>query len=312
MIIVKKIKNVKNLTAKQILSLEQEVKFSKLCRHANIISLHSAVFSNSNIYLLQDYCAYGSINDIRCAFFKHGLPISISLHIIFGVLSGIRYLHDNFFIHRSIRAEHVLLMDDGTVKISGMRYMISNMENHKVFEYPQSIDEMGLNYLAPEILAQNSSGYGYKSDLYSVGVLLCYLCNGVVPFSEFVAPRMFLEKITGARPYLFDSSTVEFLSKNQPESIPDAYFTRTFSPQLHFLVRELLATQPSQRPEIYFLLSESNPDFTLFSDFHIFDQTKTKCELPNAIHPAKPVFLDVQSQAELSLLEELEIDEISF
>ena len=56
---------------------------------------------------------------------------------------------------------------------------------------------------------QNLLGYNEKSDIYSLGVVVCEIANGLIPFSEMPNTYMLLEKMKGTEPKLLDSSTFE-------------------------------------------------------------------------------------------------------
>lgn len=122
---------------------------------------------------------------------------------------GLEYLHKKGFIHRSIRASHILINQSRAI-LCGFREatnLITHGQRTKVlFDLPpKSIKS--LNWLAPELLEQNLSGYTEKSDVYSVGITTCELANGLDPFSKMPTTFMLTEKIRGNQPALLDCST---------------------------------------------------------------------------------------------------------
>lgn len=74
----------------------------------------------------------------------------------------------------------------GHVYLSGLKYSVSMIEKgsllKKLHGYPSDIKSEYLNYFSPELLQQNLIGYNTKSDIYSLGVTLCELANGVNPY----------------------------------------------------------------------------------------------------------------------------------
>lgn len=129
--------------------------------------------------------------------------------ILRDVLTGLEYLHKKRFIHRSIRASHILINKTKAV-LSGFRHctnMISHGERAKCLYDLPSHGVKGLNWLAPEVLEQNLSGYTEKSDVYSIGITTCELANSLEPFSDMPTTFMLTEKMRGNQPALLDYST---------------------------------------------------------------------------------------------------------
>ena len=108
-----------------------ENKRFSLLKHRNLLSLEKiSVFTPSSfihlstLFTVTEYCGYGSVYDLVNAHYSNGLPFSMVVYTFYGVLKALEYLHGNFFIHRSIRAEHVLIDRAGVVKVSGFRQML--------------------------------------------------------------------------------------------------------------------------------------------------------------------------------------------
>lgn len=142
-------------------------------------------------------------------FFNSGLPEIIVGLILRDVLLGLEYIHRKGYIHRSIRASHILINQTKAV-LCGFRESIALITNgqrtRQLFDLPPN-SVKSLNWLAPEVLEQNLSGYTEKSDVYSIGITACELANGLEPFSNMPTTFMLTEKIRGNQPALLDCST---------------------------------------------------------------------------------------------------------
>lgn len=51
-------------------------------------------------------------------------------------------------------------------------------------------------------------GYNEKSDIYSVGMVVCELANGAEPFAGVSTTLMLIEKVRGCSPQLLDCTTL--------------------------------------------------------------------------------------------------------
>ena len=58
-------------------------------------------------------------------------------------------------------------------------------------------------------MRQDLNGYGIESDIYSFGIFICELSNGIAPFAEMEPLRILYEKLRGTTPFLMDSQTSE-------------------------------------------------------------------------------------------------------
>lgn len=91
-----------------------------------------------------------------------------------------------------------------------MRYSCKVMKNGKwqrtIYSFPKSSTN-NLKWLSPELLKQDLRGYNEKSDIYSLGMTICELANGSVPFADLPDTLMLTEKVKGCIPQIMDQST---------------------------------------------------------------------------------------------------------
>lgn len=72
-----------------------------------------------------------------------------------------------------------------------------------IFAFPKSSTN-NLKWLSPELLQQDLRGYNEKSDIYSLGMTVCELANGVVPFADVPETLMLIEKVEGHTSQIID------------------------------------------------------------------------------------------------------------
>uniref|UniRef100_A0A8B9QGE0 Protein kinase domain-containing protein n=1 Tax=Apteryx owenii TaxID=8824 RepID=A0A8B9QGE0_APTOW len=94
------------------------------------------------------------------------------------ILQGVAYLHDNCVVHRDIKGNNVMLMPNGIVKLidfgCAKRLAWASL-NGTHSEMLKSVH--GTPYwMAPEVI--NESGYGRKSDIWSVGCTVFEMATG--------------------------------------------------------------------------------------------------------------------------------------
>lgn len=96
----------------------REISILKNCTHENVVKLKEVVVANEleKIYLVMEYCE----QDLACLLDNMDKPFSESevKCIIIQLLKGLKYLHDNYIIHRDIKVSNLLLTDEGCLKIA--------------------------------------------------------------------------------------------------------------------------------------------------------------------------------------------------
>ena len=97
--------------------------------------------------------------------------------IMLQLTSAVAHAHESYIIHRDIKPQNVIILEDGRVKI--MDFGIAVALN--AGEFTQTNSVMGTVYYIPPEQA-NGGAATVKSDIYSLGILMYELVTGHVPF----------------------------------------------------------------------------------------------------------------------------------
>ncbi|EGB06941.1 hypothetical protein AURANDRAFT_28499, partial [Aureococcus anophagefferens] len=222
------VKEIKCEDAKALAEAKSEADLMAQHEHSNICR-YVASFADEpsqKFYLVMEYAdggdLAGAINRRRSA--GRYWPEADAMSIFVMCLVAVRHCHAKRIVHRDIKAANVFLTKAGVVKLGdfGVSKRLRGREGATVLAQTQ----VGTPYyLSPEIF--EGQAYGFKSDVWSLGVLLYEVLALKVPF-EARSMAALCRLVTGAK---------------DPKPLPPAY-----SPQAAALVKQLLARDPSRRP----------------------------------------------------------------
>lgn len=302
--------DLESCTNDMVTYLQGELHVSKLFHHRSILPYKSIFIAENELWVITPFMAYGSARDLICSHFADGMGELTIAYILLGMIKALEYIHHMGYVHRSVKASHVLISADGQVCMSGLRSIFSLIRHGQrakvVHDFPQYSIKV-LPWLSPEVLQQNLQGYDSRSDIYSLGITACELANGHVPFKDMPPTQMLLEKLNGTVPCLLDTTTIppEELSMKPSRSGADSGicegpgaggmrhsngdpgsssgghpYNRTFSPHFHSFVEMCLQRDPEKRPSATTLLGHP-----------FFKQIKRRPSeaLPELLRPLTPV-----------------------
>ncbi|MEW5951084.1 MAG: ribonuclease HIII [Elusimicrobiota bacterium] len=113
-------------------------------------------------------------------------------NIIYQILNGVKYIHDNNMIHRDIKPSNILCEEDA---ISGdLLIKITDFGLTRRFSLNETVTRCGTPcYMAPECFKGKAS---FTSDIYSFGVILYEILTGQLPinFKECISLEDYIEE----------------------------------------------------------------------------------------------------------------------
>lgn len=100
-----------------------------------------------------------------------------AVHFTLQILRALQHAHENGIVHRDIKPQNIMLMQDGTIKVTDFGIArFSRGETRTLTD--KAIGSV--HYIAPE--QARGSITDAKTDLYSVGVMLYEMLTGKLPF----------------------------------------------------------------------------------------------------------------------------------
>lgn len=143
--------------------------------HPNIVEMYDVGEDDGKYFIVMEYIDGRTLKSLIKR--RGALTLEEVVDIMLQLTSGIAHAHNGYIIHRDIKPQNVLILDDGRLKITDFGIAMALNSN----ELTQTNSVMGsVHYLPPE--QANGNGATIKSDIYSLGILMYELLIGKIPF----------------------------------------------------------------------------------------------------------------------------------
>ena len=155
-----------------------EVAILRKLKHFNIVQMLDALLLPDRICLIMEFCQGGELKtlietEVRLSEDK---AYSIALQLV----SGIRYCHDFYVIHRDLKLENVLFADRMQQFVKIVDFGISGA--FKVGAASERSDAGSLPYAAPEVITGADNRARPALDVWGLGCIFYYMVVGKHPF----------------------------------------------------------------------------------------------------------------------------------
>ncbi|KAM4859231.1 mitogen-activated protein kinase kinase kinase 19 [Thomomys bottae] len=201
-------------TEKEYRKLQEEVDLLKALKHVNIVAYLGTCLEENTVSIFMEFVPGGSISSIINRFGP--LPEMVFCKYTKQILQGVAYLHENCVVHRDIKGNNVMLMPTGIIKLidfgCAKRLAWAGLNG----THSDMLKSMhGTPYwMAPEVI--NESGYGRKSDIWSIGCTVFEMATGKPPLASMdrMAAMFYIGAHRGLMPPLpdhFSQHAVDFV-----------------------------------------------------------------------------------------------------
>ncbi len=141
----------------------------------NIVEVYDVGEDDGKYFIVMEYVQGPTLKQLIKK--RGSLTLPEAQDIMLQLTSAVAHAHESYIIHRDIKPQNVVILEDGRVKI--MDFGIAVALN--AGELTQTNSVMGTVYYIPPEQA-NGGAATVKSDIYSLGILMYELVTGHVPF----------------------------------------------------------------------------------------------------------------------------------
>ena len=154
---------------------KNESKAIAMLSHPNIVKVYDVSFGDMIQYIVMEYIDGITLKEYID---RQGvIEWKDVLHLTTQVLRALQHAHESGIVHRDIKPQNIMLLQDGTIKVTDFGIArFSDKATRTMTD--QAIGSV--HYIAPE-QARGDITDG-KTDLYSVGVMLYEMLTGKLPF----------------------------------------------------------------------------------------------------------------------------------
>ncbi len=152
-----------------------ESKAIALLSHPGIVKVSDVNFSDNIQYIVMEYIDGITLKEYIEQ--QGSVKWKEAVHFTVQILRALQHAHDNGIVHRDVKPQNVMLLEDGTIKVMDFGIARFARENGKTLS-DKAIGSV--HYISPEQAQGDNTDE--RTDIYAVGVILYEMLTGKVPF----------------------------------------------------------------------------------------------------------------------------------
>lgn len=237
---------------------QREALSASSLNHPNIVEVYDVGEDNGQYYIVMEYIEGKHLKDLLK---KRGhLTVTEVVDIMLQITDGMSIAHDSYIIHRDIKPQNIMILENGLVKITDFGIAMAM----NATQLTQTNSVMGsVHYLPPE--QANGKGASLQSDIYSMGILMYELITGKLPYRGDNAVEIALKHLKEPLPSIREevnnvpNSIENIIKKATAKNIKNRY---TDAREMHEDLLTCLDDSRVNEPLYEFKYSENNYDDT--------------------------------------------------
>ena len=158
-----------------ITRFKNESKAIAVLNHPNIVKVYDVSFGDLIQYIVMEY-----VDGITLKQYiekQKSLRWKDAVYLTIQVLRALQHAHDKGIVHRDVKPQNIMLLADGTIKVTDFGIARFARSEHKTMT-DKAIGSV--HYISPEQARGDATDE--KADIYSVGVMLYEMLTGRLPF----------------------------------------------------------------------------------------------------------------------------------
>ncbi len=158
-----------------IICFKNESKAIAVLNHPNIVKVYDVSFGDLIQYIVMEY-----VDGITLKQYiekSNNLRWKDAVYLTIQVLRALQHAHDKGIVHRDVKPQNIMLLADGTIKVTDFGIARFARSEHKTMT-DKAIGSV--HYISPE--QARGEVTDEKADIYSVGVMLYEMLTGRLPF----------------------------------------------------------------------------------------------------------------------------------
>ena len=154
---------------------KNESKAISVLSHPNIVKVYDVSFGTKIQYIVMEYIDGITLKEFISQ--KKSVDWKDAIYFVIQILSALNHAHSKGVIHRDIKPQNIMLLEDGTIKVTD--FGIARFSRNET----QTMTDRAIgsvHYISPE--QAKGSVIDEKADIYSVGVMMYEMLTGKLPF----------------------------------------------------------------------------------------------------------------------------------